>query len=105
MLPSSVVLLVFRHPAQMGAGVYQVPDSERSYFVTNAGNRTLIRGPGHETDGDTEITRRRAKSPAERKWPHHVALPAEKVRGLKNSEVTFDVADAGRAANVLSAAR
>jgi hypothetical protein len=24
-----------------------------------------------------------------RKWPHHVALPAEKVRGIKSSEVIF----------------
>jgi hypothetical protein len=28
------------------------------------------------------------------KWPHHVALPAEKVRGLRNSEVTAGVLSA-----------
>ena len=41
-----------------------------------------------------EITR----SELERHWPHHVALPAEKVWGLKNSELVRDVAASSSAA-------
>jgi hypothetical protein len=32
-------------------------------------------------------------SQIKRKWPHHVALAADKVRGVRNSEVVWGFAD------------
>jgi hypothetical protein len=51
--------------------------------------------PANKSDGDTAMTPRKdeiTRDDLKRSWPHHVALPAEKVWGLKNSAVTFGVA-------------
>jgi hypothetical protein len=53
------------------------------------------------------MTRRKGgitRDDLQRKWPHHVALPAEEVRGLKNGAIVRSF-DPGDAAHVLSALR
>jgi hypothetical protein len=54
-----------------------------------------IQGARQPIDGDTAMNQRKGevtRANLQRQWPHHVALPAEKVLGLKNSELVRSVA-------------
>ena len=69
-------------------------------MLDQVGQRRVFQGVGHEADGDMAMTRGRGeinRGDLKRKWPHHIALPAEKVRDRVNREVIFC------AAGVLSA--
>ncbi len=52
---------------------------------------------GHQADSDpAAMTRRKGEitlPEIKRKWPHHVALPADKVRGVKNSQIIWGFAE------------
>jgi hypothetical protein len=80
--------------AKIGIWIKRMLQGHLNYFAVS-GNH-----PSSRPYGDTAMTHRRGESnrnDLKRSWPHHVALPAEKLRSHVNREVIFC------AAGVLSA--